>query len=187
MAQAALRLLTQRRMTPWAHCCRAWTPESDMYSFGVLMFEIYSFGEFPFALITDDAVFIQLLIDSKGGLLSDKLPLAKDAPVTPVVLELLRSCVDRSPDRRPTALAAAALTSPTFSEWGERQPAARAADAQGDDPGGYLQIGAVEPDCVEEPTHLESGREVGGISHRSRKGSVYEGFGEARPSGSAEA
>ena len=74
---------------------RAWTPESDMYSFGVLIFEVYSFGLFPFEAIADDTEFIQLLADAQGGPLSDRLQLNADAPVTPVVLELLHSCLDR--------------------------------------------------------------------------------------------
>ena len=80
---------------------RAWTPRSDVYSFGVLIFEIYSFGGFPFDAV-DDADFIPLLMDRTGQELYTKLDpeLSPDAPMMPVMRGLFQRCLKRDPHAR---------------------------------------------------------------------------------------
>ena len=82
-----------------------------MYSFGVLVFEVYTFGAFPYESINNDAEFISFLT-SGTTTLSASLQLPPDG-TRPVSLEqLLTLCVSRDPALRPTADEVATRTSP---------------------------------------------------------------------------
>jgi serine/threonine protein kinase len=82
---------------------------SDVYAFGVFVFEVYSFGAFPFAQIKNDQAFSGLLggTGTAGGAkagpsLAGDLPSSKidDAPA--VVRMLLEECLLRDSKARPS-------------------------------------------------------------------------------------
>ena len=87
---------------------------TDVYSFGVLIFEVFSFAEFPYDAIYEDAKFIQFLTDESGS----ALPLHAELVFTPYnvrdppkrVMQLMAECVSRHPSNRPTFAAIADCT-----------------------------------------------------------------------------
>ena len=91
-----------------------------MYSYGILLFEVYSFGGFPFATINDDTKLLAFLTSANADgarPLSAPLELAIIAGSSPplAVLELLRDCVNNNPAARPSATVAVVRTSPAGS------------------------------------------------------------------------
>jgi serine/threonine protein kinase len=111
----------------------SYSVRSDVYAFGVFVFEVYSFGAFPFAQIVNDQSFLKLLGGTnvaEGKLdpsLAADLPSSKvqEAPVE--VRTLLTECLSRDSNARPTfaeivkrtrAMAAAAATAITATAVG---------------------------------------------------------------------
>ena len=83
---------------------RVYNTTTDVYSFGVLIFEVFSFGEFPFDAIYEDDQFIKFLSDETAAPLHTQLLFSvfdgvKDPPKR--VLQLLKECVSRNPAKRP--------------------------------------------------------------------------------------
>jgi abelson tyrosine-protein kinase 1 len=106
------RLATERPMplrwtAPEAMATLTWTSAADCYSFGVVVFEMFTFGEFPFSDIESDADFIAVLRGSGPihPLLLEQVAAAlarHGAPVPPLVTELVVRCMVRDPGNRPT-------------------------------------------------------------------------------------
>jgi serine/threonine protein kinase len=112
---ATARPLPLRWTAPEALTTLTWTSASDCYSFGIVAFEMFSFGGFPFEGIEADPAFIELLMGSSPlhPLLLAQVAavLARyGASVPPSVAELVRLCTVRDPSRRPTFDELARLT-----------------------------------------------------------------------------
>jgi serine/threonine protein kinase len=107
------RLATSRPMplrwtAPEAVEYLTWTSAADCYSFGVVVFEVFSFGEFPFDQIESDSDFLAIAI---GTTAVHPLLLAQVATVLsqhnvpvvpPLVVELVQRCTARDPRSRPS-------------------------------------------------------------------------------------
>jgi serine/threonine protein kinase len=115
------RLTTERPLpvrwtAPEAVVTLTWTSASDCYSYGVVVFEMFTFGAFPFALIDSDGSFIELLASKEPLhtvlLAQIKAELAKHGVlvVPPIVVELTTMCLARDPHSRPTFAELARLT-----------------------------------------------------------------------------
>lgn len=63
-----------------------WVFQTDVYSYGVLLFEVYSKGKYPFADIPDRDLIAYLA--GEGGLITNQLP----APAA--MLEGVDECID---------------------------------------------------------------------------------------------
>jgi serine/threonine protein kinase len=90
---------------------------SDVYAYGVLVFEVFSFGAFPFSAFADNMAFIGFLagLNQRGGAgnvdpvsvplikqLATCLNKYKVHAVPLLIEELLRECVVREPTKRLT-------------------------------------------------------------------------------------
>ena len=81
-----------------------YTATSDVYSYGVLIFEVFSFAERPYNAIYDDAQFIRFLSDETAPPPHTELlfaPFNVPSPPAPV-MQLMADCTSRTPARRPT-------------------------------------------------------------------------------------
>jgi serine/threonine protein kinase len=113
---ATARPLPLRWTAPEGVSALMWTSASDCYSFGVVVVEMFTFGELPFTNINDDMDLMEILKGS-GPIHPLLLPqvaaaLARhDASVPPLVAELVERCTARDPRRRPTFEELAQLTS----------------------------------------------------------------------------
>ncbi|CAH0390440.1 unnamed protein product [Bemisia tabaci] len=87
-------MLPVRWMAPESLVLGIFTPESDVWSFGVLLYEILTFGNFPFQGMTNN----QVLEHVKAG-----NTLVIPAQVKPEVKELLKSCWNIESKKRPSA------------------------------------------------------------------------------------
>ena len=117
------------------------------YSFGVLIYEIYSFGAFPYAELEDTA-FMAFMVDRSAAAMHTMLPIAPSPQVLPVVRRLLHRCVVRAPADRISAEEAVELTAPvTLTNGCEPGPESqRQAPADKADELEYLEL--------EEPAQL---------------------------------
>lgn len=114
------RPIPLRWTAPEAVTVLKFTSASDVFAFGVLAFEIFSFGSFPFVAIADDNKYLELLTGTIGGqkvefeLEALHRPLAlqirkvltkhgvpQGAP-PPLISTLLEDCLYREPEHRPT-------------------------------------------------------------------------------------
>ncbi|XP_058799626.1 receptor-type tyrosine-protein kinase FLT3-like isoform X2 [Phymastichus coffea] len=92
---AGVRRLPIRWMPPEAIRRRAFTNKSDVWSYGMCLWEIASLGDFPYSCFSDDALLRHLL--EEGGR-PDTTPL-KDAPME--MKELMHMCWASLPEGRP--------------------------------------------------------------------------------------
>jgi abelson tyrosine-protein kinase 1 len=104
---ASERLLPLRWMAPETVTTLTWTSEADCYAFGIVVFEVFTFGGRPFHDIDSDVALIETLIGSSQihPLLISQVAvaLAQHASlVPPLVTELVRRCTARDPSCRPT-------------------------------------------------------------------------------------
>jgi len=83
-----------RWMSPESLSDGLFTPMSDIWSFGVLLYEMITFGSFPFQGLSNN----QVLEHVKAGNILN-IP----AGIKPQLGSLLRSCWSRTPTKRPTA------------------------------------------------------------------------------------
>jgi serine/threonine protein kinase len=84
----------------------SYSVRSDVYAFGVFVFEVYSFGAFPFAQIKNDQSFLALLGGTGGGevapSLAGNLPSSSVSNAPAVVHALLEECLLRESKDRPS-------------------------------------------------------------------------------------
>jgi serine/threonine protein kinase len=73
------------------------TPQADVYSFGVLMFELMT-GTKPIEAADSDKIFHKILYDPLN------LEPLHEAAVAPAVIELIRKCMAKPPAERPQGL-----------------------------------------------------------------------------------
>ena len=93
-------MLPVRWMAPESLGDGLFTPSSDIWSYGVLLFEIITFGSFPFQGLSNN----QVLDDVRSG-----ATLSIPAGIKPQLGTLLRSCWSQSPTKRPSAAEVAEL------------------------------------------------------------------------------
>jgi serine/threonine protein kinase len=114
------RLTTERPLpirwtAPESVVSLKWTSASDCYSYGVVVFEMFTCGAFPFVGL-DDGLFLNLLASDAPLhtvlLAQMEATLAKlgVAAVPPIAKELVSRCMARDPQRRPTFADLARLT-----------------------------------------------------------------------------
>ena len=111
----------------------------------MLIYEIYSFGAFPYAELEDTA-FMAFMVDRSAAAMHTMLPIAQSPQVLPVVRRLLHRCVVRAPADRISAEEAVQLTaSVTLTNECELGHKTRR-QAPADEADRYLEL--------EEPAHL---------------------------------
>ena len=93
-------MLPVRWMAPESLADGLFTPMSDIWSYGVLLYEIITFGSFPFQGLSNN----QVLETVKSG-----TTLSIPSGTKPQLSTLLTSCWNRSPTKRPTAAEIAEL------------------------------------------------------------------------------
>ena len=93
-------MLPVRWMSPESLADGLFTPMSDIWSYGVLLYEIITFGSFPFQGLSNN----QVLETVKSG-----TTLSIPSGTKPQLSTLLTSCWNRSPTKRPTAAEIAEL------------------------------------------------------------------------------
>jgi serine/threonine protein kinase len=93
-------MLPVRWMAPESLADGLFTPMSDIWSFGVLLYEMITFGSFPFQGLSNN----QVLEHVKSG-----NTLAIPSGIKPQLETLLRSCWSITPTKRPTAAEIAEL------------------------------------------------------------------------------
>jgi len=93
-------MLPVRWMAPESLADGIFTPMSDIWSYGVLLYEIITFGSFPFQGLSNN----QVLETVKSG-----TTLNIPSGTKPQLATLLTSCWNRSPTKRPTAAEVAEL------------------------------------------------------------------------------
>jgi serine/threonine protein kinase len=114
------RLTTERPMpvrwtSPESVVTQKWTSASDCYSYGIVVFEIFTFGGFPFDHI-NDGPFVELLTTEKAlhpellGQIGSKLAKHGIQTIPPIVETLVTRCLVRDPRDRPTFEELARLT-----------------------------------------------------------------------------
>ncbi|EDQ91688.1 uncharacterized protein MONBRDRAFT_3505, partial [Monosiga brevicollis MX1] len=82
----------QRWLAPEAVESKGYSMAADMYSFGVLMWEIWSLGATPYAQVSDDKVPLQITSQHL-------LPCPPGCP--PSAFDLMRQCWEYRPSARP--------------------------------------------------------------------------------------
>ena len=108
------------RTAPEAVTVLKFSSASDVFAFGILTFEVFTFGGFPFEAIADDNRYLELLTGTIRGkkvegeleplhrplmlqiakvLTKHSIPMG--AP-PPLISTLLQDCLQRNPDLRPT-------------------------------------------------------------------------------------
>eukprot|EP00092_Neocalanus_flemingeri_P084739 GFUD01106496.1.p1 GENE.GFUD01106496.1~~GFUD01106496.1.p1 ORF type:complete len:224 (+),score=45.05 GFUD01106496.1:1-672(+) len=87
-------MLPVRWMSPESLTDGLFTPMSDIWSFGVLLYEIITFGSFPFQGLSNN----QVLMNIKSG-----NTLTPPQGVGPLSSELLKRCWSKDPEKRPNA------------------------------------------------------------------------------------
>merc|ERR1719334_1943759 len=90
-------MLPVRWMAPESLADGLFTPMSDIWSFGVLLYEMITFGSFPFQGLSNN----QVLSHVKSG-----HTLTIPHGIKPQMTELMRACWSHQPSRRPTISAA---------------------------------------------------------------------------------
>ena len=157
---------------------RIYNTKTDVYSFGVLIFEVFSFAEFPFDAIYEDDKFIQFLANDAAPPLHTQLVFnvfegVKDPPKR--VMQLLVECVSRNPSVRPSFESIADRTAkPQINSVRVRL---RTADGGGGGGGGTN----IDPSGVDAVPGIAELPEAGTASTLRRDGhnvSVYNGFEE---------
>lgn len=103
---------------------------SDVYSFGALIFEVFSFGQIPFARIDDGDIMRHLM----RGI---RLPLDMPEWTPPALANLAFMCTDPDAKLRLGFAEMAAMTAPDSEEQSEQASAARLRN-----PGSSLKAGA---------------------------------------------
>jgi serine/threonine protein kinase len=103
---ATKRLMPLRWMAPEALTLLKWTSAADCYSFGIVAVELFTLGGFPFELVPRDKDLIAILTGSapihRLLLRQVEAALARhNAPVPPLVVELVQRCTVRDPLVRP--------------------------------------------------------------------------------------
>ncbi|XP_030386775.1 atrial natriuretic peptide receptor 2-like [Scaptodrosophila lebanonensis] len=88
-------MLPVRWMAPEALALGRFTPASDIWSFGVVLFEIISFGSYPYQGLTNSQV---LEFVKKGNTL--EIPIG----IKPPLVGLINACWSQEASKRPTAL-----------------------------------------------------------------------------------
>jgi hypothetical protein len=86
--------LPMRWMAPEALDRRQWSEKSDVWAFGVLMWEIWSFGRCPFGVVQSDERVGQMVIDGK------RLGRPPGAPAA--VYDVMQRCWAHRPMDRPS-------------------------------------------------------------------------------------
>ena len=115
---------------------RTWTAKTDIYSFGIVVYEVCASGAFPFDMLDDRALLVALTDPTVP--LDRYLPLLHSPARIAAISLLLRGCVTRDPSSRPAAAAIANGLRVAMLELG-RVPGI------GDTPGRaeYLEVGGV--------------------------------------------
>jgi serine/threonine protein kinase len=98
--------LAFRWMAPESFNGRRFTAKSDMWSVGVVIFQLLTGQHLPYAEVRDPMDVIAGLIDGSLDLRSSLPPFSG---LWSPLLDLARACLDRDPGRRPTALNACAF------------------------------------------------------------------------------
>lgn len=93
---------------------RAWKTSTDVFSFGVVISEIYSFGAFPFDDMQDQEL-IKLFTDRAGDPIFTALNFGPKGRAPDTVVRLAAECLARDSDQRPTFRRACELLLP--SRW----------------------------------------------------------------------
>ena len=114
------RPIPLRWTAPEAVTVLKFTSASDVFAFGVLAFEMFTFGGFPFVAIADDNQYLELLTGTIGGQKVETQPEALHRPLMlqirkvltkhgvpqgappPLISTLLEDCLYREPEHRPT-------------------------------------------------------------------------------------
>eukprot|EP01025_Chloroclados_australasicus_P004802 TRINITY_DN1128_c1_g1_i1.p1 TRINITY_DN1128_c1_g1~~TRINITY_DN1128_c1_g1_i1.p1 ORF type:complete len:609 (-),score=20.77 TRINITY_DN1128_c1_g1_i1:301-2127(-) len=78
-----------------------WSQKSDIWSFGILLWEIFTDGKIPFESLSDVAVMQKLGLFASGQLEQDILPCQYDIPDQ--IYGLMRQCWRIDPSKRPSA------------------------------------------------------------------------------------
>eukprot|EP00038_Savillea_parva_P008369 m.176483 g.176483 ORF g.176483 m.176483 type:complete len:1219 (+) comp14182_c0_seq1:368-4024(+) len=106
--QATNALLPVRWMAPEALSTALFTAASDVWSLGIVVWEVMSYGEVPYPAMGNEEVFAKV---RQGYRLSKP-------PVCPEPLySMMRRCWEQDPSVRPTAEAVAAAIRETKSHW----------------------------------------------------------------------
>lgn len=95
-----IAFLPIRWMAPESMCHSVFRPASDMWSFGIVLYEIITFGSFPYRHLNNSEVLEYI---QKGGTL--RIPNG----VEPKLKELMQSCWEFNYENRPTAIDAVHL------------------------------------------------------------------------------
>jgi serine/threonine protein kinase len=83
-----------RWMSPDTIRRRCWSKASDVWSFGVVLWEIFNYGDYPYNYVTsDDTV--------ASGVIEGTLSLSRPEPCPEEVWQLMQACFLRDPERRP--------------------------------------------------------------------------------------
>ncbi|XP_063699394.1 uncharacterized protein LOC134829996 isoform X2 [Culicoides brevitarsis] len=86
--------LPMRIMSPESVQSRIYTAKSDIWSFGVLLFEITTFGALPYAEVPDTEL---------ERYITDAKPLNLPPNISDDLRALIEKCLQRDPERRPSA------------------------------------------------------------------------------------
>lgn len=89
-----IRQLPIRWMSPEAVRDRAFSSKSDVWSFGVVLWEIGTLGSFPYANIQDNELLHYLT--------QDKCRLACPNTISQDIYKIMRSCWNTTPQDRPS-------------------------------------------------------------------------------------
>lgn len=127
------RALPIRWMAPEVLKTRSFDRASDMYAFGVTAYEVYSLGEYPFDDIYEDSDFVKVL--SSTDPLYPLLGFRPDQIVPPNAELLIKRCISRNPDERPSGDDLVKLTRPTGKSF--------IAEHHNDRVDGYLLVGGI--------------------------------------------
>jgi serine/threonine protein kinase len=192
------RALPLRWSAPEVILARIYTTASDVFSYGVLLFEVFSNGTFPYDAIPDDNDVIALLMDESPSArpIESHMPFPTPEPIHDAVRAIFGACVRRSSKDRPTFDVLVQQTSPAAelalprARASARVPAhnGRALESTGAETAAQPWPGSAapprpnaaappQPNTAAPPQPAGDGRDRRGVNRNARKGSVYEGFG----------
>ena len=131
---------------------QSFTYASDMFAYGVFMFEVFAEGDFPFDDMPD-AQFVDFLARETGPIAPHLSAHSMLGPY-PAIQDLFERCLSRAADDRPTAAEVAKAINP--QRWHVLCRGSGhvrlAAQAEGGSAQGYLEVGGNgnEPPAVVE-------------------------------------
>lgn len=111
---------------------RVWSTSTDVYSFGIFVSEIYSFGELPFTDLDDNAV-VQMLAIEHGPII-ERLDLGPPGLLPWPIRDVIGKCISRLAGDRPSFASLVEETRPEhWMEYFASQPQAITAEAMRND------------------------------------------------------